>query len=114
MATYKFYIIRAKIRYPASKVFKSDIEYRNYLNEQANKVSVARLNETADYDKIYSAFKYIKEPSKTRFADKGENIVETYIYYFVQCKYENNKLTSHLVMDCRYPNYIQQYKREVI
>lgn len=114
MKRYKFYIIRARVRYPANKEFKSDIEYRQYLNELASKVNIARLNENADYDKIYSLFNHIKQPPKKSLVDKGESIVETNIYYLVQCTYTNNKLTSHLITDCRYPDYIQQYKREVI
>ncbi len=105
MKSFKFYIARATIRYPAGKDFCSEIEFKQYLDSLANKYNTAVLNNDCDYDKIYSNFNLIKTP-QVKVADKGKKTLVTNIYYFVECTYVKNKLQSHSILYTKYPKLI--------
>lgn len=111
--TYRFYVIRISINYPLSKRFRTDEEYRTYLDNIINKVKIVKITESANAEKLFETYKLIKNPPKIKIANKGKTMVETNVYYFVECMYINNKLQSHTILKSKYPSRLESEQIEI-
>ncbi len=101
--TYQFFVIYAKVQYLNGMTPMQEHIWQAYIDglvKNDNKYTIAY--QTNDYDKAYMAY------NRTKIIDKIVNVdskrfVDTQIYYFIQCKYIDNKFESYKIEYCKYP-----------
>lgn len=92
---YNFLIVKVKVRYPACLTPMQNNIWKQYIEGLArNEGKQLVLNQAGEFEKIYNAFKLIKPPPSTKVQCDGKDMIETFVYYFVKCKYDKNQLVA--------------------
>ncbi len=101
--TYQLLVIKAKIKYPNDMDKMQEHIWKAYIDGLIkNEKELTKSYQTNDYDKGYMVFKSTKIVDNLVTID-GKKFVETQAFYFVLCKYINNKLASYDIQNVKYP-----------
>ncbi len=105
--TYQLLVINAKIKYPNDMDKMQEHIWKAYIDGLIkNESELIKSYQTNDYDKGYMAFKSTKIVDKLITIEE-KKFVETQAFYFVLCKYINNKLASYDIQNVKYPKQIK-------
>lgn len=103
MKDYKFMIIKVKLNYPICLSTMQEHIWHKYITGLAKKGKLTIQNQSSDFDKIDSYFKIIKNVDNKKVEKDSKTFIETNVYYFVRCNYEDRKLKSYEIMYTKYP-----------